>query len=532
MSSRGSSSQGQKRSNKSGKSSNTSFASNSGLTLKSSAYDRDFEQKCIDHGIYRPGQDVEPKNLQELQERLALSRPSLSPSQFSDGAFKGFCKAETAARDERDVIRNALPTILGRNNLENALAEDVRFTNMQDMAPDVFKKPKPDFYWGAQSEQIDRRVRQDLNHQIVPSTKDTYPAAPNFFLEVKGPDGSAAKKTMQACYDGAIGARAMHALQGYGQAEPTYDNKAYTYSSTYHDGTLKMYSHHPAQPSRPGESPQYHMTKVGGWELTGSPQTFRQGVGAFRNARDLGREQREMLIDQANAVTRTQSADTTSFNDSNSQETVTSLRGRLIDSDTSADELALDCPIAISRTKRQKKGEETRQPTSTTPIEVESQQVLIGSTPGRQLSLNGQKVFIPDFSWIPASRNGRKALFSSDKNVYTFIESKEPSSMQEYFLPSEGISENVIKAYVTRYCGNAAEVATVSFKVCCKHFFRKERSSRSLGKGKLPLPRKRSTKCGRHLADEGYYTTRSKPTTSQERKGGLSLCEYRVNTIV
>jgi hypothetical protein len=33
------------------------------------------------------------------------------------------------------------------------------------------------------------------------------------------------------------------------------DNKAYTFSSTYHDGTLKMCSHHPAQPSRPGESP-------------------------------------------------------------------------------------------------------------------------------------------------------------------------------------------------------------------------------------------------------------------------------------
>jgi hypothetical protein len=60
---------------------------------------------------------------------------------------------------------------------------------------------------------------------------------------------------MQACYAGAIGARGIHALQGYGQAEPTYDNKAYTFSSTYHDGTLKMYSHHPAQPSHPGESP-------------------------------------------------------------------------------------------------------------------------------------------------------------------------------------------------------------------------------------------------------------------------------------
>ena len=34
----------------------------------------------------------------------------------------------------------------------------------------------------------DRRVRQDLDHQIVPLTNDTYPVAPNFFLEVKGTD--------------------------------------------------------------------------------------------------------------------------------------------------------------------------------------------------------------------------------------------------------------------------------------------------------------------------------------------------------
>jgi hypothetical protein len=100
---------------------------------------------------------------------------------------------------------------------------------MADMAPDVFKRAELDLYWGARPEQIDRRVRQDLNHQVVPSMKDTYPVAPNFFLEVKGPDGSAAKKTMQACYAGAIGARGIHALQGYGQAEPTYDSKAYTF---------------------------------------------------------------------------------------------------------------------------------------------------------------------------------------------------------------------------------------------------------------------------------------------------------------
>lgn len=33
------------------------------------------------------------------------------------------------------------------------------------------------------------------------------PVAPNFYLEVKEPDGLAAMAQRQACYDGAIGAR-------------------------------------------------------------------------------------------------------------------------------------------------------------------------------------------------------------------------------------------------------------------------------------------------------------------------------------
>jgi hypothetical protein len=118
------------------------------------------------------------------------------------------------------------------------------------------------------------------------------------------------------------------------------------------------------------------MSLLNSYALTGNVNNFRQGVGTFQNLRDLATEQRDKFIDQANTVARAQSADTMSFDDSNSQDTVTSLRGRLIDSDTSNYELSLDYPSVISRTKRQK--EETRQPPSTAPIEVQSQQVLIG----------------------------------------------------------------------------------------------------------------------------------------------------------
>src|SRR5579862_7218344 len=91
-----------------------------------------------------------------------------------------------------------------------------------------------------------------------------------------------------SCYDGALGARGVQMLQSFGRdAQASYDNNAYTISSTYHHtGLLKMYTHHPTQPKAPGGEPEYNMTQLGAWALTGSPETFRQGASAFRNARD------------------------------------------------------------------------------------------------------------------------------------------------------------------------------------------------------------------------------------------------------
>ncbi len=304
MSSHGSSSQGL---------SNTSDVSG---PIKSSAYDCSFEQKCIDNYIYTRNYELPdgrlspaPENSNYILDRLRRPRSSLAQSQFGEEALGQFKRANFLAKDEADVIADALPTILGGSSRKHRPAREVVFSNVQGMVEDIFKNPKPHLYYGARPEQIDQRVKQDLNNQIIPSTNQSHPAAPNFFVEVKGPGGSSVVNMRQACYGGAIGARGMHALQSYGQAEPTYDNRASTYSSTYENGLLQMYSHHPAQPLQSGGPPEYHMTPLGGWALTGSMQTFREGVGAFRNARDLAREQRNELIDNANAVARGQSVD-------------------------------------------------------------------------------------------------------------------------------------------------------------------------------------------------------------------------------
>ncbi|TWU76329.1 hypothetical protein ED733_005960 [Metarhizium rileyi] len=90
-------------------------------------------------------------------------------------------------------------------------------------------------------------------------------------------------------------------LQNYGEDEPVYDGIARTFSSTYHagTGTLQLYAHHVTDPRAGAESLEYHMTQIDSWGMTGNIDTFRRGAVAFRNARDLGRRQRETFIQAA-----------------------------------------------------------------------------------------------------------------------------------------------------------------------------------------------------------------------------------------
>jgi hypothetical protein len=100
-----------------------------------------------------------------------------------------------------------------------------------------------------------------------------------------------------------------------------------------------------------------------------------------------------------------------SFDASNSQDTVASLGGRLVDSDISADEVALSCPSAVSRTKRQKE-EEARQAPSTAPIEVQTQHALVRNTPWLiAVSKRTEDVYPPIMAGKPVLQKWTKGPF-------------------------------------------------------------------------------------------------------------------------
>jgi hypothetical protein len=197
-------------------------------------------------------------------------------------------------------MSTAFQVILGNADIPSA--ENLVFGNMEPLTDESIVYAKPDFYDGARPEQIVPQIRQALGKSIIPSTQQHAPALPNFFAEAKGPDGSAAVAKRQAGYNGAIGARGMNAIQKFGpDCGTAQENNAYTITSTYHDGQLKIYTSHSTTFTDPLKRTEYYMTQIRTFAMTDIHGTFRQGAAAFRNARDWAKEKREEAIAAANA---------------------------------------------------------------------------------------------------------------------------------------------------------------------------------------------------------------------------------------
>ncbi|KAL8290965.1 hypothetical protein RB600_006440 [Gaeumannomyces tritici] len=289
----------------------TTFTSASGTNKSKKSitvYHPAFDQHLTDHSIYPLRKSRKPRedDRRDITEALTVPRPSLSPSKFSDSAFEEFENATLEAKDEEAVKANVIPTIAGVRRADHPCARDTVFGNLDPLTDGCIARAKPDLYYGAHPEDLNPCIRGELSHHIVPSTTEDKPLVPNFFTEIKGPDGSAAVMQRQARYDGAIGARGIHSLQNYGNDEPVYDGRPYTFSSTYHGGTgtLQLYTHHMTEPTTPGGRPEYHMAQAGSYAITHSRETFVQGATAFRNARDVAKQYRDSFIRAANERAR------------------------------------------------------------------------------------------------------------------------------------------------------------------------------------------------------------------------------------
>ncbi|KAL2832140.1 hypothetical protein BDW59DRAFT_115860 [Aspergillus cavernicola] len=285
-------------------------------TGSTTVYDPHFEDHLINHGVYPPFSRYpdgtalsKPENFAEMQSRLQIPRPSRSMSPGSlEKEYAEFAETNAKASDEQLVIKNILPILEGKQKACAITGGGHLFKNLAHLTDGTLANAKPDFYHSAPLNQLNLDIQKQLNNQIIPSSQSNRPIAPNFLVEAKDHAGSACVARRQALYNGALGARAMHSLQQFGHEDSSnmpadYDDKAYTMTSTYQDGTLGLYATHPTR-SRDNNNPDRHtdyvMTQFGQWALHGNPETFQQGITAYRNARDMTKEQRDKFIRQAN----------------------------------------------------------------------------------------------------------------------------------------------------------------------------------------------------------------------------------------
>lgn len=293
-------------------SSKSKITTDTGTNKSLSPYNRPFQQLLVDSQIFPPYYQhpdgtaaSEPENLDYIKERLTRRRPSLSPSQFTRTEHIAFIRKDADAANEEQVRTNVIPVIQGTIKNSQTVSGEVLFLNLTPFTTDEkVTSGKPDVYHGARPEQLKRPIRKELSHLIIPSTQEDLPILPSHFTAIKGPDGNAAIAKRQATYDAYLGARGIHALQNYGLAEPSFDNKAYTFAFIYHSPTLSAFVCHPVQSADPGEPSCYYMTAVGSFAMLHNLETWAEGATWYRNSIDLAKEWRDEFISAANNILR------------------------------------------------------------------------------------------------------------------------------------------------------------------------------------------------------------------------------------
>ncbi|KAG5984585.1 hypothetical protein E4U55_004136 [Claviceps digitariae] len=269
--------------------------------------DDGFRQHLIDHNILPPfykypkgEQPKGPNNMDEICRLLERPDPTLSAPIFSDEDFKKFTNLDASADSKVDVIRDIIPLFQGDIDDRTCVAFDIEFTELECLTNGKLLPGNPDIYYGSHPEQLCMDAREELSNYVQTTTKGDAPIVPNFLLQARGLDDSLLVAIRQAYYVGALAARGIHRLQCYKTSKLQYDNKAYTLTSVYHGGQLKMYTVHPTQPATRDGQPGFVVTHIKSWLLTGDVNSFRQGVSAFRNGRAWAERQRDLAINEAN----------------------------------------------------------------------------------------------------------------------------------------------------------------------------------------------------------------------------------------
>ena len=263
-------------------------------------YDAPFFQYLADNDItltnsYIDDESMLSSNHAQIKFRLAQRRLSLSqPASPNIDDYEMFLQLNESAQNARSVIKDVLPLIIEHSDIPHS--EKFAFKNLKPLTDDKsLKSTFSESYDGCLPEELNRSVRKQLEEYIVSMSNMIIPCLPTFFTECAGPAGAMRVGERHILYTDVLSARAVHHLRSF-ITDPTtaLDNNAYVLTALYHSptGMLWIYviraiaslsfSESFAHPKKL----EYRMTLISRFNLTLSPESFRDGVRAYRNARE------------------------------------------------------------------------------------------------------------------------------------------------------------------------------------------------------------------------------------------------------
>ena len=273
--------------------------SDSKRTKTSRAYDANFETLLETRNVKLPDWDTpRPANYDELV--AVMKRPASKPvgREVLNSEYEKIYKCIRQATSE-DMVKTEVFTIIRGNDDEKyPRAMNKLCTGWARLFPDIeLSRAKPDYLEGLSSGSESRLLRQQLKAYVAPLEKG--PCLPNFFLELKGPDGTIECAMRQALYDGALGARGMLYARRAATTDNEFDEVAYTFSGIYASENLRLYAHWVTQPLGDNTAYHYHMYLLGQFFMTTSAEDCQTAVMAFRNLRDHAAQLRTSIGKEA-----------------------------------------------------------------------------------------------------------------------------------------------------------------------------------------------------------------------------------------
>jgi hypothetical protein len=274
---------------------------------KTGPYDANFEFRMKQFGVVTPTHeplDGEPQVDEAANETDAVAhiergRDDVIPEQDIKFIRQAMGNSTNEAGLRDDVLPKLEVTRVFSHRAERGTEH--LFSGLTPIVPDEqVAQAKPDVYFGARPESIQPHVRIALHRHVMPAVNEDAPAAPNFFIAIKGSEGSYGCAKRQALYYAALGARGMRSLETFRRPNLPFDSNIYAISVVLDSRGIDIYGTYILNRSQ-GSSPiTYASTLLGEYPM--QKHGCLAGIHAFRNACELARRIRNDAIARANTA--------------------------------------------------------------------------------------------------------------------------------------------------------------------------------------------------------------------------------------